>query len=218
MEAPRTASHLLLVEGVPTSGKSTLIDALVRDHVGSAPVRQIRTLVSLTQDHTGGPLNPAEDAGTLSKDDNLSHLHTIGDSLSGLVEAAAQGGMPQPWIVVDTLHLTHCVRRGLEWEEVAALDAALARLGGTLLFLKVSPETILSRLFEGPERAAFRQGYARRFGNTPEDIHRYFMDEQERMEELYEASSLWKRIVDADQPLSQYLGMARDFWGGGYVR
>ncbi len=215
MEAAHPVSHLLLVEGVPTSGKSTLIDALVRDHVGAAPVRDIRTLVSLTQDHTGGPLNPAEDAGTLSKEDNLSHLHTIGDYLSWLVEAAAQGGMPHPWIVVDTLHLTHCVRRGLEWEDVAALDAILGRVGGKLLFLKVSPETIWSRLFEGPERATFRQGYARHFGRTPEDIHRYFVDEQERMEKLYDASSLSKRIVDADQPLSQYLGIVRDFWAGG---
>jgi len=215
MEATHPASHLFLIEGVPTSGKSTLIDALVRDHVRSAPVRQIRTLVSLTQDHTGGPLNPAEDAGMLTRDDTFAHLHTIGGYLSWLVEAATQGDMPQPWIVVDTLHLTHCVRRGLEWEEVATLDAVLARVGGKLLFLKVSPETIRSRLFEKPERAAFCQGYARRFGKTPEDIHRYFVDEQERMEKLYEASSLRKRIVDANRPLSQYLGMVRDFWAGG---
>ncbi len=170
--------------------------------------------MSLTQDHTWGPLNPAEDVGTLTKEDTLAHLRTIGDYLSWLVEAAAQGGMPQPWIVVDTLHLTHCVRRGLAWEDVAALDAVLARVGGKLLFLKVSPETIWNRLFEGPERAAFRHGYARRFGKTPEDIHRYFVDEQERMEQLYQASSLWKRIIDADQPLSQYLGTVRDLWAG----
>lgn len=171
--------------------------------------------MSLTQDHTGGPLNPAEDAGTLTKEDNLAYLHTIDGYLAWLVEAAAQGGMPQPWIVVDTLHLTQCVRRGLAWEDVATLDAVLARVGGTLLFLKVSPETIWSRLFEGPERAAFRHGYARRFGRTPEDIHRYFVAEQERMEKLYQASSLWKRNIDVDQPLSQYLGIVRDVWAAG---
>ncbi len=158
MEAIRTASHLLLIEGAPTSGKSTLIDALVRDHVRSAPVRQIRTLVSLTQDHTGGPLNPAEDAGTLTKEDTLAHLRTIGGSLSWLVQTAAQGGMPQPWIVVDTLHLTHCVRRGLEWEDVEALDAVLARVGGKLLFLRVSPETITPDATTGQSHTQDRHG------------------------------------------------------------
>ena len=60
MNSTITRTRLLLVEGVPTCGKSTLIDALVRDHVACAPVRRIGTLVSLTQDHTGGPLNPED--------------------------------------------------------------------------------------------------------------------------------------------------------------
>jgi thymidylate kinase len=207
------ASHLLLVEGIPTSGKSTLIDALVREHVNSAPVRTIRTLVSLTQDHTGGPLNPAEDSGTLTREDTIAHLHAVVEHVSWFVEAAARGGMPQPFIVLDTLHLTNCVRRGPEWEDVRTLDADLARLGGKLLLLKTSPQTAWTRMFDGrPERAAFSEGYARRFGKTPEEIHRYFMHEQVRMENLYEMSSLQKRVIDADQPLANYLGMVRDFW------
>lgn len=212
MEATISHSHLLLVEGIPTSGKSTLIDTLVRDRVASAPIRGIRTLVSLTQNHTWGPLVPAEDAGTLTRQDTIAHLQTVGEHLSWLVRAAARGNMPQPFIVVDTLHITPCVRRGLEWRDVESLDAALAGLGARLLFLRVSAQTVWRRLFEGEERAAFRDGYARRFGKTPEAMHAYFMREQERMERLYEVSSLQKQILHADRPLTQYVGTARDFW------
>jgi hypothetical protein len=121
--------------------------------------------------------------------------------------------MPQPYIVVDSLHLTHCVRPGVvQWSDVAAFDATLARLGGKLLFLRVSAETVWQRLFENPRRTAFRDGYARRFGKTPEDALHHFLVEQDRMGTLYDASSLRKQVVDADQPLMHYLETVIQFW------
>jgi len=214
MNRTSTGAHLLLVEGIPASGKSTLIDALVREHVAHAPIRRIGTLVSLTQNHTGGPLVPAEDAGTLTKEETVTHLETVGRHVSWLVEAAAQGGMPQPFIVIDTLHITHCVRRELEWEDVAQLDATLAHLWGKLVLLTISPETLWRRLFEGQERAAFRDGYARRFGDSPEAIYRYFLQEQERMQNLCDASAMQTWVVDADRPVTEYVSIIRELWNG----
>lgn len=209
-----TKTHLLLLEGIPTSGKSTLIDTLIRDHVGRSPLRRIGTLVSLTQNHTGGPLVPAEDAGVLTKAETVAHLEDVGRHVSWLVTAAARGGMPQPFIAIDTLHITHCARREPEWQDVAPLDTALARLGGKLLLLRVSPETLWERLMEDQERAAFRDGYARRFGGSAEEICRYFLAEQERMQALYDASSMQKWVIDANRPMTEYLSQARAIWAG----
>ena len=209
-----TGTHLLLVEGIPTSGKSTLIDALVREHVVRAPTRRIGTLVSLTQNHTGGPLVPAEDAGTLTKDETVAHLETVGRHVSWLVETAVQGSMPQPFIVIDTLHITHCVRHEPDWEDVAQLDTTLAGLGGKLVLLTISPETLWRRLFEGRERAAFRDGYARRFGDSPEAIYRYFLQEQERMKDLCDCSEMQTWVVDANRPVTEYVSIIQEWWNG----
>ena len=34
------------------------------------------------------------------------------------------------------------------------------------------------------------------------------------MHELYNASTMQKRVIDADQPVTEYLSLARDFWSG----
>jgi hypothetical protein len=135
-------------------------------------------------------------------------------SVSWLVEAAAQGGMPQPFIIIDTLHIAHCVRRELEWEDVAQLDTTLAGLGGKLLLLTISPETLWRRLFEGQERAAFRDGYARRFGDSPEAIYRYFLGEQERMRDLCDLSAMQTWVVDANRRVTEYVSIIQEWWNG----
>ena len=67
----------LLVEGTSGVGKSTLIDALIRRHVGASKPRKIRSLIHLAQSHTYGPLAAAEDNGTLTADENVRHLEGI---------------------------------------------------------------------------------------------------------------------------------------------
>ena len=48
-------SRLLLVEGVPGVGKSTLLDALLRAYVQQHPTGRLRALLHLTQAYTLGP-------------------------------------------------------------------------------------------------------------------------------------------------------------------
>ena len=128
MPGPR--AHLLLVEGVAGLGKSTVLDRLLRRHVSGAPERKLRTVLHLTQAHTYGPLVPGEDAGTLTREASLGHLERIVTWLEWLAQTVAAEAVPKCFALVDTLHLTHCVRPGVvAWDDVAAHDRRLAAAG-----------------------------------------------------------------------------------------
>ncbi|MGZ6071994.1 MAG: hypothetical protein ACXWK8_12315, partial [Myxococcaceae bacterium] len=132
-------SRVLLVEGVPGVGKSTLLDALLRRHVEDRPPRQVRTFLHLTQAHTYGPLAPDEDRGTLTPAAALAHLERVVGTLEWHVHALTAEHTPKLFALVDTLHLTQCHRPGvLGWTDVAPLDARLAALGCRLVFLRAT--------------------------------------------------------------------------------
>jgi hypothetical protein len=113
----------LLVEGTSGVGKSTLIDALLRRHIDGTAERRIRSLVHLAQSHTYGPLAAAEDHGALTVTENLRHLDRIVRWLEWLHASVQEQDRPWCFVIVDTLHLTHCVRPGVvKWSDVAEVD------------------------------------------------------------------------------------------------
>jgi MoxR-like ATPase len=123
-EAVSARFKALLVEGVPGIGKSTLIDALIGRYVDSVGARKIRTFVHLSQTYTYGPLAPAEDAGLLTVADNLRLLDRIVGILQWL-HADLQHSDKQSFVLIDGLHLTHCIRPGvLTWGDAVASQAA----------------------------------------------------------------------------------------------
>ncbi len=170
----------LLVEGTSGVGKSTLIDALIRRHVDSAAPRKIRSLVHLAQSHTYGPLAVREDRG-LTVAENVQHLDRIAGALEWLHASVQEHKRPWCFVVVDTLHLTHCVRPGVvKWVDVVDVDRRLAAVGCKLLCLQASPESIWRRGIEPRANEQFLLEYARKFGKNYHEIHAYFVREQER--------------------------------------
>jgi len=101
----------LLVEGTSGVGKSTLIDGLIRRHIGTASPRKIRSLVHLAQSHTYGPLAVREDKG-LTVEDNVRHLERIVSTMEWLHASVQEHTRPWCFVVIDSLHLTHCMRPG----------------------------------------------------------------------------------------------------------
>jgi hypothetical protein len=208
-----TPFQALLVEGTSGVGKSTLVDALIRRHVASSEPRKIRTLVHLAQSHTYRPLALPEDDGTLTVDANLRHLERIVGTVEWLHAGVQEHERPWCFLLVDTLHLTHCVRPGVvKWSDVAPFDRRLAALGCKLLFLEGTPATIWDRGIQPRADRQFIQEYARKFGRTPEEIHSHFVREQETLVELFSCSVITKRLLQNDGTLDNALEEALRFW------
>lgn len=205
--------NALLVEGIPGIGKSTLIDALVRRHVNSAAVRQTRTLVHLCQAHTFGPLAPAEDAGTLKAEDNLNHLERIVSIIEWLQRSVQDHLRQSCFVLIDTLHLTHCLRPGvITWEETAAFDRRLAHAGCRLIVLQASPEVIWERSIAARTTWSFLRNYMSKFGRTDEELHRYFIYEQEQFAQMFERSVMPKMLIPNDGVVESITDAAYKFW------
>jgi hypothetical protein len=203
----------LLVEGTSGVGKSTLIDALIRRHVVSAPPRKIRTLVHLAQSHTYGPLAVPEDRGTLTVTENQRHLERIVSHLEWLHTSVQRHSKPWCFVVIDSLHLTHCVRPGVvRWTDVAAFDQRLAALDCKLLFLHTSAASLWERGILARKNEQFIQQYARKFGDIHEKIHKYFVNEQEALLRLFEQSSMPKLLLNNDGQSEIVFDQAFQFW------
>jgi hypothetical protein len=207
-------SRVLLVEGVPGVGKSTLLDALLRRHVDGRPPRQVRTLLHLTQAHTYGPLAPDEDRGTLTAASALAHLERVVGMLEWHVRALTAEQTPKLFALVDTLHLTQCRRPGvLGWADVGPLDARLAVLGCRLVFLRASPSVLRARAVEARAGTQFIREYAApRWGASLDAIQHGLLDEQAAMEAHLAGTRLEHRVLDAGAPLSALVEAAHRFW------
>ncbi len=203
----------LLIEGTSGVGKSTLIDALIRRHIDSSEPRKIRTLVHLAQSHTYGPLAIPEDRGTLTVDQNLRHLERIVGMIEWLHASVQEHTRPWCFVLIDALHLTHCVRPGVvKWSDVEPFDGRLAALGCKLLFLRAEPDTIWDRGITPRMNQQFIQEYARKFGRTHAEIHGHFVREQEKLVELFSRSVMTKRLLQSDGALDEAVEEAQRFW------
>lgn len=204
--------HAMLVEGVPGIGKSTLIDALIRRHVDSSDPRRIRSFLHLSQTHTYGPLAPAEDRDSLSVDANLNLLDRIARSLEWLHADLRHSDKPC-FVLIDSLHLTHCLRPGvLAWEDAVPIDRRLAEIGCKLLLLTGTPETIRSRTIQARADSQFLTQYAKKFGQTMEMIHAHFVGEQTQFLRMFGESVLEKRMFQNDGSLDTIVEDAYQFW------
>jgi thymidylate kinase len=215
VKEPAAPFHALLVEGIPGIGKSTLVDALIRRHVDSAESRRIRTLVHLSQAHTYGPLASAEDDGTLTLEDHLRHLERVLRYLEWLNASVADHTRPSCFVLIDTLHLTHCLRPGrMTWEDAVAFDHRLASVGCKLLLLQASAEVVWKRSIKARTDWSFLREYAAKFGRTDEELHAYFLGEQERFASMFRQSKLVKLSIRNDAHLESILDEAYTFWRG----
>lgn len=205
--------NALLVEGIPGIGKSTLIDALIRRHVNSAAIRQTRTLVHLCQAHTLGPLASPEDAGTLTVEDNLNHLEQIVSHVEWLQRSVQDHRRQSCFALVDTLHLTHCLRPGvLTWQAVAAFDRRLAATGCKLIILQAEAGVVWERSIEARTTWSFLRNYMSKFGRTDEELHKYFMYEQEQFIQMFEKSAMPKLLMPNDGDVESIEDEAYKFW------
>jgi len=100
----------------------------------------------------------------------------------------------------------------VKWANVAAFDQRLAALRCKLLFLRAKPETIWDRGVKPRIDQQFIRKYAKKFGKSPEEIHKYFVREQEILSDLFERSAMPKKILDGDAIDGASVEGAYRFW------
>ena len=206
-------SKIILIEGIPGAGKTTLIKALLEKHVSQD--KKIDSLLHLSQTQTYKPVVSDEDNFYACKTDNLNHLSKILDLLTRSISSGNNKSHNNLFAIIDTLHITHCFRPGnISWREVAAYDKLLANINSKLIFIKALPGTIWERAILKRNEAdeLYLKMYQKRYGNSLEEVHQYYMNEQDKMEKLIEQSSLSKMTLFSEETPQTNENTAYEFW------
>ena len=125
---------------------------------------------------------------------------------------------PKKWFtlfsLIDTLHITHYFRPGiLSWAEMSYVDKSLAVLGGRLVFLQAEPETLWERLIiERSKDPLFMNHYQKKFGHSPEAVHKYYANEQQQMSMVVRQSTMDKLFLSSEDPVEENVEKAYAFW------
>jgi len=201
--------NIILIEGVPGAGKTTLINGLLRAYI--LQDKKIGSLLHLNQSHTYRPVVSDEDNLYTCKTDTLHHLSKIIDVLRQAISL----GNSKLCVIIDTLHITHCFRPGtVSWADVIRYDKLLADMNGKLIFIKALPETIWQRaiLTRNAADKLYLSKYQVKYGKTLEEVHQYYLTEQQKMEDLVKQSSLKKMILFSEDTPHTNQETAFEFW------
>jgi|WetSurMetagenome_2_1015567.scaffolds.fasta_scaffold177810_2 hypothetical protein len=211
---PDSQAQVLLIEGVPGIGKSTILDSMLRSYIEGEAEGKLRTVTSLAQTHTYGPIAVREDLGTLTKEENLNHLDYVVTWLEWIAKNSKNQHRPKSFLLIDTLHLTQCLRPGVvKWEDVISFDRRLTGIGCKLLLFDANDDTILKRTIEARTDTEFIRGYALgRFGQDKSELLQHFHNERNAFREMYSASSMKKLCLMSEASIEETTASAARFW------
>jgi thymidylate kinase len=161
--------RLLILEGIATSGKSTVIGSITEKMQG------------LTVRIAGEP----ETHIPIMKQTDESHIEFFEKLIERLIS-----GKPD-LIIFDRLYLTQAFRAGISLKQYSNLENTLASLDTLTVFLKVDEDAIAQRIAKAAEHRDPSWGeYIKTKGDDIDGIAGYYITQQRNQMKLLKTSSL----------------------------
>jgi hypothetical protein len=203
-----SASRILLIEGIPGIGKSTLANALEARYAAEARGRS-RSFLRLGQAHTHWPAAREDGGGAEAARACIAGALRTLEWMAGAVQGERE---PYFWCLVDTLHLTLAERPGgLAAGEVHLCDARLARLGGRMVLLTAREATVRERCIEGRAGNPWLEAALVAHGG-PDGAVAGFLAEQRRMLEAARRLRTPTLVLAAEESREALAGAAWRYW------
>lgn len=162
---------ILIIEGIATSGKSTIIGMLQKQLSN-------QNVVVATEEETHVPI--------MEKRDEL-HIEFFVDLLNKLIEN-------QPDVLIcDRLYLTQAFRAKCSVSDYSEIEELLSKYSPLTIFLKVGEDTIEDRISKAAEH---RGSDYFKFRGTSKERAQYYMEQQRNQINLLTKSKLPYKIYD----------------------
>ena len=204
----------LIIEGIPLTGKTTLIKALEKNpFVATSSTTKLFYHEELTQ----RVLEKDYNRGFLDKTANINLLEEITLHLIKQASLLKRRGftdkeLPQLLFVLERFHITHAAYYPyLSWSDVAYTDQLLAELNTKLVLLTIERSEFRERLKERQNTGFIY--YIRRYGQDLDTILDHYMRSQDCYLELASLSQLDTIVLDSvSLPPETVLKNTLDFW------
>ncbi len=202
----------LIIEGIPLTGKTTLLTGLQRHPLFLSYAAVSKLIYS--EDLTQRVLEKDYNRGFLDKSANLNLLMSITKGLHEHDKMLHCRGFASKDLlfILERFHLTHAAYYPyLTWNDVEPIDQILGCLKTKLILLSVDRHTFENRLSERNNTGFM--SYIQRYGSNKEMILDHYMQSQDRYLKLVHQSCLETKIIDSvTSPVSKVLESALDFW------
>lgn len=171
---------MLIVEGSAAVGKTTLCSELVRLLAGK---NLVPNLFNFRQSFTYHPLNLDLAESNIQPEVVERHLERL---LTLLIDLAEHPG----YILLESFHWTIAARsNGIDFGWFDKFELSIAAAGAKSVLVLASPERHKLQLLER-SGADFFSIYGARYGDSEEEIIRYYQSEQARLKKMAEQSPI----------------------------
>ncbi len=192
----------LILEGVPASGKTTLLKAL-SSHPHFSPLK-FPSRIILSDHHTQRVLEKQNNRGELTPRSALKLLCGHADYIRQRRDYLQRIQWCDPDMEAHRLvfmwerfHLSHVLDfDSISWEDVSGIDAQLADLNARHVILRLKRQEMISRIIRERQDQPHWNRYIRRFGATEDAVADHYSRQQEKLLELAERSRIPRQVID----------------------
>jgi thymidylate kinase len=163
--------HVIIFEGIATSGKSTLIKMM----------QQSLKAQVFSEEQTHEPIMQNMASA------NLPFFKSLLSKIDKQADV----------VIFDRLYLTQAFRAKIPLIAYTEVEDELLDYSPTTIFLKIDEDTIAARVLKATEHRQTSWGdYIKTKGKTPDEIAKYYIKQQKSQLKLLEQSKLPSKIFD----------------------